>query len=86
MHVLIVLDHPNPQSFSHAVANRFAEGAVNAGHTTEIADLHAEGFDPRWSMEDIGSDDTSEVPTDIKREQARIGRADAVCFVFPLFW
>ena len=47
MHVLTVLDHPDPASFSRAAALRFNEGAEAAGHTVELADLHTEGFDPR---------------------------------------
>lgn len=86
MHVLIVLDHPDPASFSRAVAHRFIDGAAHAGHTTELADLNAEGFDPRWRMADIEGDAAGTPPADILREQARIARADAVCFVFPLFW
>ncbi len=86
MHVLTVLDHPDPTSFSAAVAHRFLAGAEAAGHTSELADLHSEGFDPRWSLSDVEGDKTGEVPIDVLKEQARIGRADAVCFVFPLFW
>lgn len=86
MHILIVLDHPNPQSFSAAVAETFAKGAHAAGHTTELADLNAEGFDPRWTMADIENDGDATLPPDIKSEQTRIARADALCFVFPLFW
>ncbi|MEM6986961.1 MAG: NAD(P)H-dependent oxidoreductase [Pseudomonadota bacterium] len=86
MHVLTVLDHPNPKSFSAAAAAQFCAGAAAAGHTTELADLHAEGFDPRWSMPDIEADDQGTTPPDIEREQARIARADAICLVFPLYW
>jgi NAD(P)H dehydrogenase (quinone) len=82
MHVLTVLDHPDPASFSAAVADRFMTGAKAAGHTTELADLHAEKFDPRWSQADIKGD----LQADIQAEQARIDRADAICLVFPLFW
>ena len=82
MHVLTILDHPNPTSFSAAVAARFVKGAQAAGHTTELADLHAEGFDPRWSQADVGDAPQA----DIQAEQARIERADAICLVFPLFW
>ncbi|QUJ76887.1 NAD(P)H-dependent oxidoreductase [Sulfitobacter albidus] len=85
MHVLTVIDHPDPGSFSHAVAARFGAGARSAGHTVEVADLHAEGFDPRWTLADIEADG-ADVPADIAAEQARIARADAVCLVFPLFW
>ncbi len=86
MHVLTVLDHPNPASFSAAVAQEFMRGCVSAGHTVECADLHAEGFDPRWSMPDIESDRSGTAVPDILQEQHRIGRADAICLVFPLFW
>ena len=86
MHVLTVLDHPNPSSFSAAVAREFLSGARLAGHTVELADLHAEGFDPRWSMADIEGDQGANAPPDIVIEQARIAKADAICLVFPLFW
>lgn len=86
MHILTVLDHPDPASFSAAIAREFDDGAAAAGHSTELADLHQEGFDPRWSIADINADDGGKTPTDILNEQARIDRADAICFVFPLFW
>ena len=87
MHVLTIVDHPNPASLSHAIAKRFMEGVIEAGHTTELGDLHAEGFDPRWSMADIEQDEVGgKTPADILKEQARIDQCDALCLVFPLFW
>ena len=86
MHVLTVLDHPDPKSFSAAVAHRFMAGAKDAGHSVELADLHAEGFDPRWTMADIEADGGVSAPEDVRSEQMRIGRSDAICLVFPLFW
>ncbi|MEL6998565.1 MAG: NAD(P)H-dependent oxidoreductase [Pseudomonadota bacterium] len=86
MHILTVLDHPNPNSFTHAIAARFGEGAAEAGHTTELADLHAEGFSPAWSMADIEADAGAGLPKDVSSEQVRIERCDALCLVFPLFW
>ncbi|MEQ8294250.1 MAG: NAD(P)H-dependent oxidoreductase [Roseovarius sp.] len=86
MHVLTILDHPNPNAFCAAVARHFMNGAAAAGHSVELADLHAEGFDPRWTMADITADDGGSPPPDVAREQARIERADAICLVFPLYW
>ena len=86
MHVLTVLDHPNPSSFCSAIARRFMDGALDAGHSVELADLNAEGFDPRWTMADIEADGGANAPADVLAEQARIARADAICLVFPLFW
>ena len=75
MHVLIILDHPNPTSFSAAVARHFIAGVKAAGHSAELADLHAEGFDPRWSMADIEGDDGAAMPADVLNEQTRIAGA-----------
>lgn len=86
MHILTVLDHPNPKSFSAAVANSFMQGAQSAGHSVELADLHAEQFDPRWTMADVEADGDAGAMEDVAGEQARIARADAICLVFPLFW
>ena len=86
MHVLTVLDHPAPTSFCAAVASQFMEGAKAAGHSVELADLHAERFDPRWTLADIDADDTGAAPPDVAKEQARIAKADAICFVYPLYW
>jgi NAD(P)H dehydrogenase (quinone) len=86
VHVLTILDHPNPTSFSAAVAEHFMAGAVASGHTVEIADLHAEGFDPCYSMKDIERDTSAPTAPDVVKEQERIGRADAICLVFPLYW
>ena len=86
MHVLTVLDHPDPESLSSAISQRFMEGAKAAGHSVELADLHAEGFDPRWTKADIEADEGGLIPEDLLSEQVRIARADAICLVFPLFW
>ncbi|MEZ5912577.1 MAG: NAD(P)H-dependent oxidoreductase [Paracoccaceae bacterium] len=86
MHVLIVLDHPDPQSFCASVSREFGDGARAAGHSVELADLHAEGFDPRWTPADVVANDGGTAPPDVLAEQARLARADAVCLVFPLFW
>jgi NAD(P)H dehydrogenase (quinone) len=46
MKVLTIYAHHNPRSFCHAVLERFTAGLREAGHTSEVVDLHAIGFDP----------------------------------------
>lgn len=82
MHILTILDHPNPKSFSHAIAASFMKGAQSVGHTTELGDLHQERFNPIWTVADVDGAPQE----DIEREHSRIARADAICLVFPLFW
>lgn len=86
MHVLTIIDHPDPDSLTHAIAHRFADGVGQAGHSSEIGDLHAEGFSPVWSKADIPVDADNPPPADVLEQQARIDRCDALCLVFPLFW
>jgi len=86
MHVLTVLCHPNPESFSQAVAKRFVAGAESAGHTVELADLYAEGFQPLLTERDLQQFNGVAMPDDVLREQARIERSDALCLVFPIWW
>lgn len=55
MHALIVVSHPEPGSLTHRVAAEIAKSIADAGaaHTFEVADLAAEGFDPRYNPADL---------------------------------
>lgn len=85
MHVVIVVSHPSPVSFTAAVAQALRSGIETSG-SAEIADLHAEGFDPRFGAADYAHYTGGPLPPDIAREQERVGRADALAFVFPVYW
>lgn len=88
MHALIVVSHPDSQSLTHAVAQAFAKGlAASGGHSTEIADIAAEGFDPAFNQNDRSAYFLkAPLPSDIVREQARVDRADALVLVYPIYW
>jgi len=88
MHALVVTAHPDAASLTHAVARRVAEGIeAHPGHTSEMADLAAEGFDPRFTHGDIelfkrrGAADAS-----VLAEQQRIDGADLLVLVYPVYW
>ena len=86
MHVLSVLCHPSTESFSHAVQAHFGRGVEAAGFTHEAADLYREGFDPVMSERDMQQFQGVEMPVDVRTEQARVERADALCLIFPMWW
>jgi NAD(P)H dehydrogenase (quinone) len=65
MHVLTVFAHPNRKSFCHAVLEQFTKGLVDAGHSNEIVDLYAIGFDPVLRDRDAPSWIDENVPQDI---------------------
>ncbi len=74
MHVLIIFAHPSPNSFCRAVLERFTQGLQAGGHTSELVDLYAIGFDPvlrprdlpNWIDETIPSDQLERM--DLKRQ------------------
>lgn len=89
MHALIVVAHPDPASLTHAIAAQLAQGVVARGpeHSFEIADLAAEGFDPRFTQADAALHLKQAAPSpDVVAEQARIDRADALVLVYPVYW
>ena len=65
MKVLTVFAHPASKSFCHAVLDRFDAGLRDAGHTNEIVDLYAIGFDPILRPRDNPSWLTETIPDDM---------------------
>ena len=90
MNVLVVYAHPRADSFTHRVLSRFLEGLAAAGHRYVVSDLYAERFDPVMSAAEYERESKQRLdlplPDDVAREQARLAAADAVAFVFPLWW
>ena len=65
MHVLTIYAHSNPKSFCHAVLDQFTTGLREAGHSTEVVDLYAIGFDPVHRPRDTPSWLTESIPDDL---------------------
>src|SRR5690606_10841444 len=89
MHALVVVANPDPRSLTHAVARRIAAGVAEGGtaNSSEIADLATEGFDPRFTANDLAVHLELARPTrDVLAEQARIDHADALVLVYPVYW
>lgn len=88
MKVLIIFDHPRRDSFSGGVLDSLSDGLRAAGHQPEIADLRAEGFDPRLPTADEPdwNDADKQYSEAVRAEQARVSRNDALAFVFPVWW
>jgi NAD(P)H dehydrogenase (quinone) len=99
---LIVLAHPERQSFNGFLADRAATTFHDLGLSTSIADLYREGFDPvegpqhypvRRSLdrfiamdEQRYSSAKGQLPNGVASELARVRNADLVIFQFPMWW
>ncbi|MCU5775479.1 NAD(P)H-dependent oxidoreductase [Erwiniaceae bacterium BAC15a-03b] len=89
MHALIVVAHPLTDSLTHAVAAQIAAGVSQSGadNSAEIADLAADGFDPRFGKADIAAFNLQAAfPADVIAEQQRVDAADALVLVYPVYW
>ena len=90
MHVYIVFAHPSKDSFSNSVLRAFIRGLQDAGHSYETGDLYRMGFDSEMDADqyhrEVGLDPDAPVPDDVKEEQEKIHRADALAFVYPVWW
>jgi NAD(P)H dehydrogenase (quinone) len=102
MHVLIVQAHMEPQSFTVALVEAAVAAVMAAGHTAEVSDLYASGFNPVAGRNDFSSvadagrfhyqTEQGKAATEgafaaeIASEQAKVERADLIIFAFPLWW
>ena len=65
MNVLTLYAHHDPESFCHGVLERFTAGLTDAGHSSEVVDLHAIKFDPVFRDRDVASYTSGTIPPDI---------------------
>lgn len=86
MKYLIIYTHPNPKSFNHAILETIAGELRKKKKEFKVRDLYKIGFNPILSTKDLLATQNGAVPKDIKKEQNYIGSADALIFIFPIWW
>jgi NAD(P)H dehydrogenase (quinone) len=84
LNILVIVGHPDPHSFNHAIAMTVRETLKRNGHSVIFHDLYAEGFDPVLPKEEIPDDGL--VPDDISRHCAELQSADGIVIVHPNWW
>jgi len=86
MRLLTVFAHPFRDKYPSAVMEAFHTPFRSAGWTIDTLDLHAEGFDPRFTAEDHAHFWGGPIPPEIAAAHARVDTADRMAFVFPVYW
>jgi putative NADPH-quinone reductase len=84
MNFTVILAHPHPGSFNHAIANTAAATLREAGHTVIVHDLYREGFDPLLPADEIPRD--APLPSAIAMHCMEIAGADGIIIVHPDWW
>jgi putative NADPH-quinone reductase len=84
MNISIILGHPKPGSFNHAIAQTAAETLKANGHQVILHNLCAEGFDPLLPPAELAKG--AVLPPDIQKHCDEIVKADGIIIVHPNWW
>jgi NAD(P)H dehydrogenase (quinone) len=90
MRIYIVFSHPSDKSFTFAVLQSFIAGLRETRHTFQVGDLYKMGFQCDMDLaqydRETSFDPALPVPPDVELEQQKINRADALVFIYPVWW
>ena len=84
MQISLILGHPRPGSFNHAIAETAAATLEQNGHAVAYHDLYAEGFDPILPYEEIPK--AAVLDPVIERHCREVAEADGIIVVHPNWW
>lgn len=83
---LVVYAHPKSESFNRAILETTTTVLKKNGHEVIVRDLYSLNFQPVLKPEDTAAMRTGHTPQDIKTEQEFITQADAITFIYPIWW
>lgn len=84
MKILIILAHPDKQSFNHAIASVCKERLIENGHSVIFHDLYDEKFDPIITSEEIPR--TGKINELVKKHCEDLTDCDGIIVVHPNWW
>ena len=88
MRVVVVVAHPGPNSFSHAIAS-IAGTTLNAGgHEVTMLDLYAENFRTAMTFDERVAYHSPQPILDpiVERHALLVKQAEALVFIYPTWW
>lgn len=85
---LVVFAHPLADSLSATLKQAVIDGVESAGHTADLIDLYADGFDPALAASERAAfvKPGYAPPDDAAAYCERLKAADGIVFVFPQWW
>ena len=88
MKVLVVLAHPNPDSFSHAIVDRVVCALANREHSVSVIDLYGLDYSPALARAELAAYPTSEPAIDpmVIEHTRLIQECSTIVFVYPTWW
>jgi len=84
MKILVILAHPHPGSFNHALAGTVQKILKKLKHTIIFHDLYAENFPPLLPADEIPRDGKCEPVIDTHCKE--LTEADGIVIIHPNWW
>jgi NAD(P)H dehydrogenase (quinone) len=84
MKILVILAHPSPQSFNHAIASTVCRKLTEMKHEIIFHDLYAENFNPLLGPDEILKEDI--VDDTIRKHCEDLVNADGIVIIHPNWW
>lgn len=85
--VLLMPIHPRHESLTWQITRSLADGVVSDGVTAaRILDLHAEGFDPTYRVEDLEIYGGAQLTPEIRKHHELVDQANVTILIFPVYW
>lgn len=82
----VIVGHPDPDSFTLAVARRYCDAVAARGHEPVLRDLYGMGFDPCLKAGEIPRPGGFAPAEDVVAERGIVGDAQVFVFVHPLWF
>ena len=80
----VILAHPRPGSFNHALAALARDTLAGLGYAVVLHDLYAEGFDPLLPAGELGRD--AVLDPVLARHCQEVAQAEGLVIVHPNWW
>ncbi|EFL51412.1 NAD(P)H dehydrogenase (quinone) [Solidesulfovibrio fructosivorans JJ]] len=80
----VILAHPRPGSFNHALAHAACAALGRLGAEVRLHDLYAEGFDPLLEAPEMGRD--APLSPSLSLHCREIAAAEGIVIVHPNWW
>ncbi len=84
MRISVILAHPHPGSFNHAIAMAAVQTLVQNGHQVAFHDLYQESFDPILRSEEIARDAPQCDMIQIHCQE--LAMAEGIVIIHPNWW
>ena len=82
----IIVGHPNPSSFTLAMANTYSACLTAPGHATIVRDLYRLNFDPCLKLSEMPTRPDWGPAPDVQVERELMNDVNAFAFVYPLWF